>query len=370
MKIRKIKVFHVAMELKDPFETSFGKTKLRHCLLINIQDSSGEEGWGEVVADDKPFYSYETVWTAMHVIRDYIAPSVKNLEIESARDFWDIDIVKRIRGHNMAKAGIEEALWDLESKLNSKPLWRYIGGVRDKISSGVSIGIQPSYEKLLKVVSFYLDQGYQRIKIKIKPGYDLEPVEVLRKEYPETPLTVDANSAYTIEHKDHLKKLDNYNLLMIEQPFHYDDIVDHSELAKYLETPICLDESIKDPVTAEGAIRIGAAEIINIKPGRVGGIYPSKKIHDIAEKHSVPVWIGGMLETGVGRGIQVALATLPNVRYPNDISASNRYYEEDIVEPPWTIDREGYMHTSNKPGIGVDVLIDKVVKYAVKMFEV
>jgi O-succinylbenzoate synthase len=366
VKIRKISMFHVAMPLKDPFETSFGRSVYRHGILVALEDISGEIGWGEVVADEGPWYSYETVETAWHVIRDFIAPRIKGLEIEVPQSFWKLDVIRRMRGHNMAKAGVEEALWDLWSRMMSQPLWKVIGGVRDRISSGVSIGIQESPEKLVKVVRYYLEKGYQRIKIKIKPGYDLEPVAAIRREYPDIMLSVDANAAYTLEDADHLKKLDRYSLLMIEQPLHYEDLVDHAELAKILETPICLDESIKDPHVARSAIRIGAAEIINIKPGRVGGIAPSKEIHDIAEKAGIPVWIGGMLETGVGRGVQVALASLRNVKLPNDISASERYYEEDIVEPPWILQRGGYIEAPNKPGLGVEVVEKKMLKYTVK----
>jgi len=366
MRIRRINLFHVAMPLRDPFETSFGRSIHRHGVLVMVEESSGEVGWGEVVADEGPWYSYETVETSWHVIRDYIVPRIKGLEFQGPEGFWDVDIVRRIRGHNMAKAGVEEALWDLWARMNSKPLWRVIGGVRDRISSGVSIGIQESLEKLVRVIGSYLEKGYQRIKIKIKPGYDVEPVSAIRKNFPDIMLSVDANASYTLEHSDRLRALDRYSLLMIEQPLHYEDLVDHAELAKILETPVCLDESIKDPHVARSAIRIGAAEIINIKPGRVGGVAPSKEIHNIAERSGVPVWIGGMLETGVGRGIQVALATLPNVRLPNDISASERYYEEDIVEPPWILTSGGYIEAPKKPGIGVEVIERKLIKYTVK----
>ncbi len=366
MRIRRVSLFHVAMPLRDPFETSFGKSVYRHGALVMVEDASGEVGWGEVVADEGPWYSYETVETAWHIIRDFIAPRLKGAEVEDPLDFWKLDVVRRIRGHNMAKAGVEEALWDLWSRMRSQPLWKAMGGVRDRIASGVSIGIQETPEKLVKVVQHYLDKGYQRIKIKIKPGYDVEPVSAVRRAYPDVMLSVDANAAYTLEDAGHLKKLDDYSLLMIEQPLHYEDLVDHSELAKILRTPICLDESIKDPQVARSAIRIGAAEVINIKPGRVGGIAPSKEIHDIAERAGIPVWIGGMLETGVGRGVQVALATLPNVRMPNDISASERYYEEDIVEPPWTLQKGGYIEAPKKPGIGVEVVERRLLKYTIK----
>ncbi len=366
MKIKSIEVFHIVMELKSKFETSFGATKKRPALILKVTSDSDITGWSEVVAGEGPWYSYETIDTALHVIRDYIIPLIRGKEFNTPEEY--IRRVSIIRGHNMAKAGIDMALWDIHAKELNKPLYKVLGGVRDKIESGVSIGIKSSIDELIKTIEYYLDQGYRRIKIKIKPGWDVDVVDVIRKRLGDIPLQVDANAAYTLNDLPLLKRLDKYNLLMIEQPLHYDDLVEHSILQKYLNTPICLDESIKSLNDARAAYRLGSCMIINLKPGRVSGITESLRIHDFTSMTGIPIWIGGMLETGVGRAYLVSLATLPNVKYPNDISASNRYYEEDVVDPPWTIDDSGYMHTIDKPGIGVEVLEDKLMKYLVRKY--
>ena len=355
--LRRVTLYEVWVRLREGFETSFGRTLERPAVLVRVEERGGEEGWAEVVAGEGPWYSCETYETAVHVIRDYIARLLP-AEVE-ARGVPGL--LSRIRGHEMAKAGVEMALWDLEARLAGKPLWRLIGGVRSRILSGVSIGIQPSIEELVRVVGGYVERGYRRVKVKIKPGWDVEPLRALRREYPDIPLQADANAAYTLADALHLKKLDELGLLMLEQPLHWRDLVDHAELARILETPICLDESIRDAEDARKAYKLGAAWTINIKPGRVGGILESLRIHDLwYGSFGRPVWIGGMLETGVGRGHLVALATLPGVKYPNDISASDRYYEEDIVEPPWTLNRDGTITAPEKPGIGVEVLVDKI----------
>ncbi|GAB6148668.1 o-succinylbenzoate synthase [Stetteria hydrogenophila] len=364
--LRRVRVYEVWVRLREGFETSFGRTLERPALLVRVEERGGEEGWAEVVAGEGPWYSCETHETALHVIRDYLAHMLP-AEVEARRVS---EAFSRVRGHEMAKAGLEMAVWDLEARLAGKPLWRYIGGVRGRIESGVSVGIQRSVEELVRVVGRYLEQGYRRVKVKIKPGWDVEPLEALRREYPDTPLQADANAAYTLRDALHLKRLDRFNLLMLEQPLHWRDLVDHAELARILETPICLDESIKDAEDARRAYRLNAAWVINVKPGRVGGIMESLRIHDLW--HGVfgrPLWIGGMLETGVGRGHLVALATLPGVKYPNDVSASDRYYEEDIVEPPWTLNRDGTITAPEKPGIGVEVLVDKVEAMARRVIE-
>lgn len=360
MKIRKLRLYHVVTRLRRPFETSFGRTLDRHAILVEVEDASGETGWGEVVADSGPWYSYETVETAWHVIRDFISKDLVGAELDSPTDFGKLRLVSSIRGHNMAKAGVECALWDLQARLAGRPLYELLGGVRDRIESGVSIGIQGSLEELVKVVGRYVEQGYKRVKIKIKPGWDVNAVRAVRGEYPDLPLQVDANAAYTLDQVQVFKLLDGYNLLMVEQPLGPDDFVDHAELAKLIRTPICLDESVKSLHDAYQAYKLGSCKIINIKPGRVGGLMACKLIHDFCAEKGLGVWIGGMLETGVGRGHLVAAATLPNVKYPNDISASDRYYEEDLVEPSWTLNSDGTISVPKRPGIGVEVVDERL----------
>ncbi len=358
--IRRVEAYEVWMPLREEFQTSFSTTRLRPAILVRVVDSSGEEGWGEIVAGEGPWYSYETIWTAWHVLEDYISKMIPE-EPDPHKYNANVD---RIRGHNMAKAGVEMAIWDLKARLESTPLWRMIGGARRHVKVGVSIGIKKTIQELLETIEYYLDQGYQRIKIKIKPGWDIKPVETIRREHPDTPLQVDANAAYTPRHIQTLRKLDQYNLLMIEQPYHYEDLAWHADLQAQLKTPICLDESITSPHKALAALRLNAAQIINIKPGRIGGIQASLQTHDTWSLWAGrPVWIGGMLETGIGRGHLVALATLPGVAYPSDISASNRYYEEDIVDKPWTLNKDSTITAPETPGIGVNIDWQKLEKY-------
>jgi len=356
------------MKLKTPFETSFAKTVDRHCVLVEVEEEGGEIGWGEIPVDDNPYYHYETVETSLYIVKEFLAPKLLEVDFSKPADF--LNAVSKVRGYMMAKAGLEMALWDLLAKIKNKPLYALLGGVKTKIVSGVSIGIIGNMNSLLKSVSKFLDEGYRRIKIKIKHGWDIEPVKMIRKVFGDIPLHVDANAAYTLENVDIFQELDKYHLLMVEQPLHYEDLAEHAELQLKIKTPICLDESIKGIYDAKAAIKLGSCRIINIKPARVGGIEESMAIHDYALKHGIPVWIGGMLETGIGRGFQVALATLPNIKYPNDISASNRYYEEDIVEPPWTLNNDGTITVPQKPGIGVEVLEEKIEKYSKRTLEI
>lgn len=367
MELRKVELIEVWVKLRAPFETSFGRTEERPAILVRAEEKGGEVGWGEVVADSGPWYSYETNETAWHVIRDFILPQLKG--DVTPKGFPTL--VSRIRGHNMAKAGVEMALWDLAAKLEGLPLWKYIGGVRDKIVSGVSVGIQPSLQDLVKVVDSYLQQGYVRVKIKIKPGYDVAPVKKLRETFGDgLPLQVDANASYSLSDIETFRKLDEYGLLMIEQPLGWRDLVDHAELARRIRTPICLDESITDLEDARKAYQLGSAMIINVKPARVGGLGETLRIHDFWYRQlGRPIWIGGMLETGVGRGHLVAAATLEGVRYPNDISASSRYYENDIVEPPWELNKDGTISAPTRSGIGVEVLEDYVRKTAKRLYQ-
>jgi len=359
VEIRKIEVYELEMKLKEYFETSFGSVQTRPVILVKVEEKNGEEGWGEVVAGEGPWYNYESYETSLIILDKYLIPIMLQAGEVSARNAWNL--MKKVRGYNAAKAGLETAIWDLESKLHGKPLYKYVGGAKKRIPSGVSIGIKESVDRLLSIISRRLEEGYIRIKIKIKPGWDLEILETIRSQFPDIPLQVDANAAYTLKDINTLRQLDNYNLLMVEQPLHYEDLADHAVLARKLSTPICLDESIVSIYDAKAAYKLGSAEIINIKPGRVGGYTPSMEIHDFAKATGIGLWVGGMLETGVGRGHQVALATLENFTYPNDISASSRYWEKDIVEPEWEM-KNGYIEAPEKPGIGVEVLQDHIEK--------
>ncbi|MEM2444961.1 MAG: o-succinylbenzoate synthase [Sulfolobales archaeon] len=362
MELRKVTAYHVVMRLKAPFETSFGKTVDRHCVLVEVEDKFGEIGWGEAPVDDGPWYSYETVNTTLYVYKEFLMPKLLELKILThPKEF--LEFIEGVRGYRMAKAGIEMALWDLKAKLEGKPLYKVLGGARNSVNSGVSIGIIGDEAALLKAVSNFLEEGYKRIKIKIKPGWDLHPVRLIRKEFRDIPLQVDANAAYTLNHLSIFRELDNYELLMIEQPLNYEDLYDHAILQSNLRTKICLDESIRSLHDAKAAVKLGSCKVINIKPARVGGLYESRLIHDFAGSNYIPVWIGGMLETGIGRGHLVAVATLPNVIYPCDISGSDRYWEEDIVDPPWKVSNNGTISIPEKPGIGVEVLRERLSKY-------
>jgi o-succinylbenzoate synthase len=360
MRIESIELRHIKMILVSPFVTSMGTEYDEEHIIVRI-DGEGVTGWGESVAEGTPFYSYETVTTAWHIMKDFLIPSILGKDISSAEDA--VQIWSKVRGHMMAKAGVEAAIWDAIAKSKGISLSTLLGGSRKKIDVGVSIGIQSSEKVLIEKVQGYLAEGYKRIKIKIAPGYDMQFVKALRNEFPGLLLQVDANSAYDLAHTDVFREMDNYNLLLIEQPLGYDDIYEHSKLQKELSTPICLDESIHSLADTQAAIELDSCRIINIKPGRVGGFTESKLIHDYCEEKGVPVWHGGMLESGIGRAGNVALASLANFTLPGDISASKRYYVEDIVEPEFKVNSDGTMDVPVKPGIGVDVnmkMLDKV----------
>jgi O-succinylbenzoate synthase len=363
MKIDSIELRHIKMELVSPFVTSMGTEYDEEHIIVRI-DGDGVTGWGESVAEGTPFYSYETVQTAWHILRDFLIPSIlgKNLSgIEEA-----ITLNERVRGHMMAKAGLEAALWDAFAKTKNISLSKMLGGVRDKVDVGVSIGIQSSVKELIKKVEGYLDEGYKRIKIKISPGNDIRFVSALRKEFPGLLLQVDANSAYTLNDINIFREMDEFNLILIEQPLGYEDIFDHSKLQRELKTPVCLDESIHSLDDTRAAIELDSCRIINIKPGRVGGFTESKLIHDYCASKNIPVWHGGMLESGIGRAGNVALASLPNFTLPGDISASKRYYKEDIVVPEFVVNHDGTMEVPVKPGIGVDVNMKMLEKVTVR----
>src|SRR6202453_5016594 len=357
MRVRKITLREIHLPLIAPFRTSFGTSTLRRIPLIEA-DVDGVIGWGECTAGEDPYYSYETVETAWHILRDFLWPIVKYKELASAAEVWEL--LSRVRGHNMAKAALETAIWDAEAKQKGLPLAKLLGGTRDAISAAVSIGIQPDIATLLAKVEKELAAGYQRIKIKIKPANDVAPARALREKFPRIRLMVDANSAYRLEDAPLLKKLDQFFLIMIEQPLGHDDIYSHAALQKQLETPICLDECIHDIEHARAAIEIGACKIINIKLGRVGGHREAKAIHDLCQAKQVPVWCGGMLESGIGRAHNIAMSTLPNFTLPGDVSASRRYWTEDIIEPEVEVTPKGTIVVPTAPGIGYIPRIDRI----------
>ena len=351
------------MPLKHFFETSFGRTENRRVLLITAQ-CDGVEGWAECVAGEGPFFSYEWIETAWATIREFLAPMLVGGKIESGRDA--AALMSRVRGHNMAKAALENALWDAEAKQKHVPLWKLLGGTRCEIACGVSIGIQNSHEQLLEKIETELAAGYQRIKVKVKPGWDVSVLAQIRRRWPNILLSCDANSAYRPKDLDHLRRFDDFNLLMIEQPYWDDDIAQHAKLQRGLKTAICLDESIRSARDAAAAIELKACRIINIKVGRVGGISEAIAVHDVCQKNNIPVWCGGMLETGIGRAHNVALSTLPNFSLPGDVSASKRYWHEDIVEPEIEVSPRGTIPVSDAPGTGYAVKKDLIEKLTVR----
>ena len=340
------------MPLVAPFETSFGRETVRECILIMLQ-ADGLIGYGECVASRDPGYSYETTGTAWHILKEFIAPLVLGKDIKDAEDFQNL--VDGIRGHHLAKAAVEMALWDLLGKRDGRSLKEMFGGSRDKVDVGVSIGIQESASALTRTVASYLEKGYRRVKIKIKPRRDVEETSAVRRAYPDLRLQVDANSAYTLETASALEPLDDLNLLLIEQPLFEDDIWDHRKLQAEFKTPICLDESVVSPRHARYALEMQACRIINIKPARVGGLSQAIAIHDFCVERNVPVWCGGMLETGVGRASNLALASLAGFVLPGDISASDRYYQRDITNERFVLNDDSTINVPNGPGLGVTI---------------
>jgi len=363
MRIREMTLREIQMRLVAPFETSVERTEVRRIVLVQA-DVDGVTGWGECVAGESPTYSPETTDTAWLILRDFLWPLIKGKDFASAGKVWDL--LARVRGHNMAKAALEAAVWDAEAKQKGVPLWRLVGGVREEIACGVSVGIKESLDELAAAVQKELAAGYQRIKIKIKPGKDLEPVRRLRQDFPRIKLMVDANSAYALNDWPLLKQLEGFYLMMIEQPLGWDDLYSHVELQKKLETPICLDECIHTEEHARAAIELGACKIINIKLGRVGGYTVARRIHDLCQRHGIPVWCGGMLESGIGRAHNIALSTLPIFSLPGDVAASKRYWEEDIIQPEVTVSSQGTILVPTGPGIGFEPRLDRIDKLTVR----
>jgi O-succinylbenzoate synthase len=363
VRIRQIELLELRMRLLHPFETSFGVTQDRRILIVKASDGNFT-GYGEVTAGEGPFYCHETTETAWHILRDFIIPRASGKVIASALDFPAF--VEGIRGHNMAKAGLETALWDLEAKIKGLPLWKLIGGTRLQTDCGVSIGIQPSIDALRRKIETALESGYRRIKIKIKPGWDFDVIRQVRQAFPDIGLLGDANSAYTLADIPLFQKMDEFRLMMFEQPLHYEDMIDHAELQKHIRTPICLDESIHSADDARKAIGIGACRIVNIKLGRVGGYAEARSVHDACRDRGVPVWCGGMLESGVGRAHNVALSSLENFSLPGDVAASKRYWAEDIVDPPVEVSSAGRIAERMEPGIGYAVKEDLMDRLTVR----
>jgi O-succinylbenzoate synthase len=359
LKVEAITLREIRMPLVHFFETSFGRTYSRRILLVTVH-CDGVDGWAESVAGEDPYYSSEWTESAWPTIRQHLAPAVLGRSLNSARE--SVPLMAKVRGHRMAKAAVENALWDAEAKQRKQPLWKLLGGARQEIQCGVSIGIQDSVEQLLDKVQLELAAGYRRIKLKVKPGWDLKIIDRVRSRWPNISLSCDANSAYMLDDIDHLRKFDQFNLLMIEQPLWNDDIYYHARLQRELRTSICLDESIRHVRDCAAAVETGACRIVNIKVGRVGGFSEAKKIHDLCQSHNLPVWCGGMLESGVGRAHNVALSTLENFKLPGDVSASKRYWKEDIIEPDVEVTRQGTITVSDEPGTGYRIREDLIEK--------
>ncbi len=358
MQLKRMSLRQIRMPLVHPFETSFGRTLERRIVLVEVEDADGAIGWGEVTCGEKPFYNEEWVDSAWLILRDFVAPVVLGHALGSAAEVSGL--LHSVRGHQMAIGGLEAACWELEARRVGKPLWRHIGGTQTEIDCGVSIGIQQTPEKLLDLIARELASGYQRIKIKIKPGWDINVVARVRKQFPDIRLMADANSAYQLSDINQLQALDEFNLMMLEQPLGHDELLDHARIQARLTTPICLDECIRTRHHAEQAINIGACRIINIKLGRVGGFAEAIQVHDACRSAGVPVWCGGMLESGIGRAHNIALSTLENFLMPGDVSASQRYWCQDIIYPVVEVTPHGTIIPREQPGLGYELDHDRI----------
>ena len=357
MKIERVQVRAIQLPLVHFFETSFGRTTERRILLVEVI-ADGVHGWGECTAGEGPFYSHESTDTAWHILRDFLIPRVLGKTLERAADA--APLFKRVRGHNMAKAALETALWDIEAQQAGVPLAKLIGGELTEVPCGVSIGIDDSVEQLLENVERELAAGYQRIKVKIKPGWDIEVLGAIRNRFPRIRLMADANAAYSLSDLPRIKMLDHFHLMMIEQPLAWDDLLDHARLQREIATPICLDEPVTSVEKARKALEAGSCKIINIKLGRVGGYAEALRIHDLCRERGVPVWCGGMLESGVGRVHNIALSSLPNFVLPGDVSASRRYWKQDIIDPEVRVSAEGTIRVPTGAGLGYSVNRERI----------
>ena len=368
MIIQSIELREIRLPLIHFFETSFGRTTERRIVLARVRDADGAEGWGECTAGEGPFYSDEWTDSAWLTLGEFLAPMVLGQDIKSAAEVFAL--MKPVRGHRMAKATIETACWDLEARKLGVPLWKHLGGTRSEIACGVSIGIQDTPEILLEKIRKEVNAGYQRIKIKIKPGWDVAIVARVRREFPDISLMGDANSAYTLADVALLKELDRFNLMMLEQPLAHNDIFDHALLQQQLKTPVCLDESIRSAEDATHAIALQSCRIINVKLGRVGGHSEAKRVERVARENEIPVWCGGMLESGIGRAHNIAMSTLAGFSLPGDVSASARYWEEDVIEPPVLVSAKGTITARETPGIGFDVNVSRIEALTVRRQEI
>jgi O-succinylbenzoate synthase len=369
MRVDRIVLREIRLELKEPFRISSGEVRERRIMLLELHDASGASVWSECVAGEAPNYSSETIDTAWIVIEQFVAPRVLGKTFAHPGEIHAL-LERDFRGHNMAKAAVEMGMWALAATMAGEPLARFIGGTRTEIATGISLGIQASPAALIEKARTAIEAGYRKVKIKIEPGHDVEWIRAVREALgPGAHLMADANNAYTLDDIDRLVELDGFGLMMIEQPLAHDDIVRHAELQKRLKTPICLDESITGLDQAQDMVALGSGRIVNIKSGRVGGFTPSIAIHDFCESHGVPVWCGGMLESGVGRAYNVAIASLPNFLLPGDVSPSARYWARDIVTPEWTMDRGMVRVPLDRPGIGVDVDEERIASLTVREAE-
>jgi len=358
MLIASIELREIRLPLVHFFETSFGRTTERRIILARVMDADGAEGWGECTVGEGPFYCEELTESAWNTLKTYLAPMVLGHEVESASRIFSL--MKAVRGNRMAKAALETACWDLETKREGVPLWKHLGGTQREIPCGVSIGIQETPEALIEKIERELEAGYQRIKIKIKPGWDVNIIEQVRARFPDIQLMGDANSAYSLMDAPLFRAMDEFRLMMIEQPLAYDDMLDHALLQKQVRTPICLDESIRTPDDARHAIDLSACRIINIKLGRVGGHEQAERVERVCRERNIPVWCGGMLESGIGRAHNIAMATLAGFTLPGDVSASARYWAEDIIEPEVTVTPEGTIIAPDAPGIGFEIKRERI----------
>ena len=357
MRIDRIELHHLELPYVHPFETSFSRETKREFIVLSVS-ADGVTGWGECVAGSGPWYSYETVGTAWEILEKYLIPLVLFENIDKAQDIEER--FRRVRGHPMARACIENAVWDLLGRAKGLSLTKMLSAERDSVLVGVSVGIEESLELLLERIDQHIDEGYRRVKLKIKPGWDVDTVKTVRERWPDLALQVDANSAYTLADTQIFRELDQFDLLLIEQPLHHEDIVDHAKLQKELMTPVCLDESIHSLEHARWALDISACKIINIKVGRVGGLTAATQIHDLCSDRDVPVWCGGMLESNIGRAVNVALAAMPNFKLPGDISASERYFHQDIALPNFVLNSDSTLDVPDDKGIGVVVDQDRL----------